>query len=80
MITVHDSGPGIDEALTGEIFRHGFTTKAARGSRRRGIGLALVAREVHRRGGRIEVRNAGGALFTVTIPLPAKAGVIVVRS
>ncbi len=67
---VHDSGPGIDESLSQEIFRHGYTTKAARAAdRRRGLGLALVSREVHRRGGRIEVRNDGGALFTVVTPL-----------
>ena len=69
-ITVHDTGPGIDESLTEEIFRHGFTTKVAHAdNRRRGIGLALVGREVRGRGGRIEVRNVDGALFTVTIPL-----------
>ena len=69
-ITVHDTGPGIDESLTEEIFRHGFTTKVAHAdNRRRGIGLALVSREVRGRGGRIEVRNVDGALFTVTIPL-----------
>jgi signal transduction histidine kinase len=36
---------------------------------RRGLGLALVSQEVRRRGGRISVENADGALFTVRIPL-----------
>jgi two-component system CitB family sensor kinase len=73
-ITVHDTGPGVDESLAEEIFRHGFTTKVAHtDNRRRGIGLALVSREVHTRGGHIAVRNADGALFTVTIPLPTPA-------
>ena len=71
VLRVHDSGPGIDPGLTEEIFRDGFTTKVARGAMRRGLGLALVSQEVQRRGGRISVENAHGALFTVTIPLAA---------
>ncbi len=70
VLRVHDSGPGVDPTLMEEIFRDGFTTKAARhGSRRRGLGLALVHQEVQRRGGTITVENADGALFTVTIPV-----------
>lgn len=69
-LRVHDSGPGIDPALSAEIFRDGFTTKVARGSgRRRGLGLALVSQAVHRLGGRIVVDNADGAVFTVTLPI-----------
>ncbi len=70
VLRVHDSGEGINPALTEEIFRDGYTTKVARqGSRRRGLGLALVSQEVRRRGGELSVENAGGALFTVRIPL-----------
>ncbi|WP_263729407.1 sensor histidine kinase [Cellulomonas sp. SG140] len=69
-LRVHDSGPGIDPAVSAEIFRDGFTTKVARGSgRRRGLGLALVSQAVHRLGGRIAVDNADGAVFTVTLPI-----------
>jgi two-component system CitB family sensor kinase len=75
VLRVYDSGPGVDPSLTEEIFRDGFTTKVARGSTRRGLGLALVSQEVRRRGGRISVENADGALFTVTIPLAAVAHV-----
>ena len=72
VIRVHDSGTGINPALSEENFRDGYTTKVARhGRRRRGLGLALVSQEVRRRGGRIEVENVDGALFTVTIPLRA---------
>lgn len=72
VIRVHDSGDGINPALSEEIFRDGYTTKVARhGGRRRGLGLALVSQEVRRRGGRIAVENVDGALFTVTIPLRA---------
>ncbi|MGH3026201.1 MAG: ATP-binding protein, partial [Gaiellaceae bacterium] len=70
VIRVHDSGTGINPALSEEIFRDGYTTKVARhGRRRRGLGLALVSQEVRRRGGHIAVENVDGALFTVTIPL-----------
>ena len=70
VITVHDSGPGIDPALTEEIFRDGFTTKVARdGQRKRGLGLALVSQEVRRRRGSIGVENIDGARFVVRLPL-----------
>lgn len=70
VIRVHDSGAGINPALSKEIFRDGYTTKVARaGRRRRGLGLALVSQEVRRRNGTIAVENVDGALFTVTIPL-----------
>lgn len=73
VIRVHDSGAGVNPALSEEIFRDGYTTKVARqGGRRRGLGLALVSQEVRRRGGRISVENVDGALFTVTIPLGAR--------
>lgn len=76
VIRVHDSGAGINPALSEEIFRDGYTTKVARtGGRRRGLGLALVGQEVRRRGGRIAVENVDGALFTVTIPLRAETTV-----
>jgi two-component system CitB family sensor kinase len=70
VIAVHDSGPGVDPALTEEIFRDGFTTKVARdGQRTRGLGLALVSQEVRRRGGTITVENVDGARFVVRLPL-----------
>jgi two-component system, CitB family, sensor kinase len=73
VIRVHDSGAGINPALSEEIFRDGYTTKVARhGGRRRGLGLALVSQEVRRRRGRITVENVDGALFTVTIPLRSR--------
>jgi two-component system CitB family sensor kinase len=72
VITVHDSGPGIDPELTEEIFRDGFTTKVARdGQRKRGLGLALVSQEVRRRHGSIAVEKIDGARFMVRLPLPS---------
>ena len=70
VIAIHDSGPGVDPALTEEIFRDGFTTKIAReGQQERGLGLALVSQEVRRRSGTIHVENLDGARFTVRLPL-----------
>jgi two-component system CitB family sensor kinase len=70
-IEVTDSGPGIPEPLTGEIFSDGFTTKAADHDRHRGIGLALVHRLVHRAGGTIAVDTTAATRFTVTLPIPS---------
>jgi two-component system CitB family sensor kinase len=67
-VRVHDSGPGIDPALSEEIFEDGFTTKAASSASRRGLGLALVQQAVKRRGGFVEVENVEGALFRVFLP------------
>jgi two-component system CitB family sensor kinase len=73
VIAIHDSGPGVDPALTDEIFRDGFSTKVARdGQRKRGLGLALVSQEVRRRRGTIKVENVDGARFVVRLPLHAR--------
>jgi sensor histidine kinase regulating citrate/malate metabolism len=69
-VTVRDSGPGIADGLADEVFRHGFTTKAAeQGSGGRGLGLALARQVCLRRGGTIGVHNDAGAVFTATLPL-----------
>jgi signal transduction histidine kinase len=64
-LRVRDSGPGVASTLADEVFRHGFTTKAAQadepGGRGqiggRGLGLALAREVCLRRGGTIAVRN-----------------------
>jgi two-component system CitB family sensor kinase len=62
-IVVRDSGPGVASTIAGEVFEHGFTTKAARDGDR-GIGLALIRRICRTRGGDVEVRDAAaGADF-----------------
>jgi two-component system CitB family sensor kinase len=69
VVEVRDSGPGVEPALLGEIFRDGFTTKVATGTGRRGLGLALVSQTVRRRpGGWVDVENDGGAHFTAFLP------------
>ncbi|MPY81091.1 MAG: PAS domain-containing protein [Actinophytocola sp.] len=68
-VEVRDSGPGIAPEIAEEVFRHGFTTKAAEEGGQRGLGLALTRQTCVRRGGTIEVHNAQGAVFTATLPL-----------
>lgn len=65
-IEVADSGPGV--ADPDQIFRDGYSTKPDRSGLGRGLGLALVQGLVNRAGGRISVRNDGGAVFRVVLP------------
>ncbi len=48
----------------------GFTTKDQRPGIRRGIGLALVARIVHRAGGTLDVFPGPGGHFEIWLPEP----------
>jgi two-component system CitB family sensor kinase len=73
VIKVHDSGPGVLESLNGQIFQEGFSTKSGPGRKRRGFGLALVRQVARRNGGDVTVVNAGGALFTVRLPVRVAA-------
>ncbi len=74
VITVADSGPGIDPEFLPflfERFRQGdaSTTRRHRGL---GIGLAIVRHLVESHGGSVAAANAdagGGAVFTVTFPV-----------
>ncbi len=70
IISVADSGPGIEPEFFDQLLRFGVSTK--KGSAPRGLGLALVQQAVLRLGGTMNVDNDAGAIFTVTLPL-AKA-------
>ena len=66
VLEVADNGPGVpDPAL---VFVDGYSTKPA-SQQPRGLGLALVQKLVRRFGGNISVRNDGGAVFTVSLPV-----------
>ncbi|WP_433266349.1 sensor histidine kinase [Actinosynnema sp. CS-041913] len=67
-VVVRDSGPGVAPELAEEVFRHGFTTKAAEQGQR-GLGLALTRQTCLRRGGSVQVHNENGAVFTARLPL-----------
>jgi two-component system sensor histidine kinase HydH len=64
VIEVADRGPGVPEADREKIFE-AFVTGKTRGT---GLGLAIARRIVELHGGRISVRNDGGAVFRVEIP------------
>ena len=68
VLTVRDTGHGMDEETQARLFDRFFTTKPA--GQGTGLGLTTVAGIVHGAGGRIEVESAPGegALFRVTLP------------
>ncbi len=67
-LSVSDSGPGIPPGSRETIFQDGYSTKPQTDVLRRGLGLALVHRLVQRLGGRIQVTEGPGAMFTVSLP------------
>ncbi|TDV40015.1 sensor histidine kinase [Actinophytocola oryzae] len=66
-VVVTDSGPGVAPDIVEEVFRHGFTTKAAEEGGQRGLGLALTRQACRRHGGSVEVH---GAVFTARLGVP----------
>jgi len=72
LLTVSDSGLGMDPATKARIFEPFFTTKLdGRGT---GLGLTLVKSFVDTAGGRIEVESAPGRGTTFRILLPRTGG------
>jgi two-component system CitB family sensor kinase len=67
VVTVRDTGPGIDGAAAEEIFRQGFSTKQPGPAGARGFGLALSRVVCRRSGGELDVANDGGAVFTARL-------------
>jgi len=69
-IEIGDTGPGITAKAMHNIFNPYYTTKP-RGT---GLGLPITSRIIKAHKGRIELRNreAGGAVFTIKLPLPAQ--------
>ena len=69
MITVLDTGPGIDEDVAAKIFEPFFTTKPA--GEGTGLGLSVTYGIIQDHGGDISVARAenGGAKFVIKLPL-----------
>jgi two-component system sensor histidine kinase HupT/HoxJ len=67
----HDNGTGIDAAILPRIFDPFFTTKPV--GKGTGLGLAIGYGIVERHGGALTAANhpAGGAVFTLRLPLAA---------
>jgi two-component system, CitB family, sensor kinase len=68
VLTISDSGTGLNPADVTSAFRRGWSTKPDDRSIGRGLGLALVGQAVRRHGGRIDV---AGPAFTVRLPVTA---------
>ena len=71
-IVVEDQGVGIEPALLPQIFKPFFSSNRGTGH---GLGLAFCQQVVHSAGGKIHARSgsAGGAAFTIELPLAANA-------
>ncbi|HJT20914.1 MAG TPA: ATP-binding protein [Nitrospira sp.] len=70
-IAVQDTGPGIPSEFVDKIFDPFFKLKTRTGTKGLGLGLSIVRTLVELHGGAIQARNvaAGGAEFSVTLPL-----------
>ncbi|MDR3628754.1 MAG: ATP-binding protein [Desulfocapsaceae bacterium] len=68
LIDISDNGPGIPQNLHEKIFEP-FFTRRADGT---GLGLAIVRQTIHEHQGTIKIgkSEAGGARFTISLPLP----------
>ncbi|MEU5808463.1 MULTISPECIES: ATP-binding protein [unclassified Streptomyces] len=76
LIEVADSGPGIAPEVLPHIFDRFFKADAARTrSAGSGLGLAITLENVRLHGGTLRAENgpAGGAVFTIDMPLEADA-------
>ncbi|MGH7024127.1 MAG: PAS domain-containing sensor histidine kinase [Caulobacteraceae bacterium] len=68
MISVADTGPGIDPAIADRLFQPFVTTKGAAGM---GVGLSICRTIIEAHGGRIwaEPNPDGGSIFRFTVPV-----------
>jgi signal transduction histidine kinase len=74
VISVQDTGPGINAADLPHIFERFYRGKAGRdtGAPGTGLGLAIVKEVVKKHHGRIDVENVadgGGTVFTIHLPV-----------
>jgi two-component system OmpR family sensor kinase len=74
VISVGDSGPGMDEEELAHVFERFYRAdpSRARASGGVGLGLAIVAAVAEAHGGAVSARSrpGEGANFTITLPLP----------
>ena len=67
LVSVHDSGPGLDRESLGRIFQAFYTTK----SQGLGMGLAISRSIIEAHGGHLQARSniPRGAVFAFTLPV-----------
>jgi signal transduction histidine kinase len=72
LLSVHDAGTGMDEAVRSRLFTPFFTTKGQHGS---GLGLHVVQSVVEEQCGEISVESApaSGSTFRLCLPLAKQA-------
>jgi signal transduction histidine kinase len=73
LVTVADTGLGIDPANLGSIFEPFFTTKGERGT---GLGLWVTRGIVEEQGGKLQLRSCTGparhgTVICITLPIPS---------
>lgn len=68
LMRVADSGAGMDAEEFARAMQRGYSTKADGGTEHHGLGLALVAQVVQRRGGSLTADVTYGSVVTVTVP------------
>ena len=71
IIAVRDTGPGVPQGEQDKIWRRLYRGDQSRSQRGLGLGLSVVKAVVEAHGGSVAVMNhsAGGAVFSVEIPL-----------
>jgi PAS domain S-box-containing protein len=83
-VAVQDNGPGVPEAMREMVFERFRQVEggAERSHGGTGLGLSIVKEfiELHRGSVALQEAPGGGALFTVTLPLRAPEGVVVVAA
>ncbi|MEP7051466.1 MAG: GAF domain-containing protein [Pseudomonadota bacterium] len=68
LISVKDTGPGIPQAIEGQLFQSFVTMGKAGGT---GLGLAIVKKIVEEHGGSVSVSSSSaGAIFEIRLPQP----------
>ena len=70
LLSVSDSGPGIQPADQERIFERFFRGAGSEPLPGAGLGLAIVKSAVEAHGGSVRVESNGGATFTIAIPAP----------